>query len=211
MITWRISLLLSIIFLTSSLIGCTSSPSTQEVSDLFGLESLETSIVLEDTSQGLSSAALTIVGLGSINSTFTDIATGSGANKFYVNIELANEVTVNAPDHPACSFEITDLEVLATVSDAQASITLPSLNIDKRLRLEPLSNSDTEYRITTPDAMIGGVIDGSDLSSLLNIISNNGTNTAEVAIQVEAFSVPALPKNTIITFTYRLARGVVDF
>ena len=209
MAIWCINSLLSI-FLVSLLMGCSSSPSTQAVNDLFGLESLETSIVLEDTSQGLSSTALTIVGLGKITSSFTDINASSGANKFYVNIELADEVTVNAPNHPACSFEITDLEVLATVSDAQASITLPPLNIDKRLRLEPLSNSDTEYRITTQDAMIGGVIDGSDLSSLINIISNNGTNTAEITIQAEVFSVPALPKGAIITFTYRLARGVVD-
>ncbi len=206
----RIGLLLSGIFISLLIGSCTSVIPDQEVSDLFGLETLTTNVVLgQEVTQGLSPAALTIMGQGEINTSFTDISVDVGFNKFYVNIELADEVIVNAPDHPNCSFEVTDLKLIVVVADGQSSITLPPFSLNKRLKLNPIS--DTEYRIVTEGAMIGGVIDGNDLDTLVDIISKNGTNTTEATIQVETFSIPALPKGTTITFKYKLVRGVVDF
>ncbi|MEZ4605257.1 MAG: hypothetical protein R2865_00195 [Deinococcales bacterium] len=158
-------------------------------------------------------------GSGEVKRNFADLAEiPIEPDDLYIKLFLADEVLITLPaNFPACRIEITDLRVMVTVKDQSQSLDLPVLRLNKRLVLEPLSQSSgnaQRYHILRDDtspAAIVGVIRSTTLKTLLNLITTGGDNEAQALISAQSFSIPELPSQTSLRFRFSDSQGIVSF
>jgi len=156
-------------------------------------------------------------GFGIIRSTFNDIDTSSAPiainisqSLFKVGFAAETVLDTTATILP-CGISLTDVTIDVTLSDSEATYTLPSFKVNKLVELEQDKTDLTRYRIVTPDAFVGIVLTGSDVAQLQKIITSGGNNTVEVRVSVQTASVPDLPPGSVMTFTFDTSEAELTF